>query len=237
MRTTRKQNGVLNILAAMMLGVLLVCSAGAEEVAVEDVPMLGTVASEPVKAEIITTALQEASAAEPVARKKATDRAEGVLQEGEFPRAADDGARAELQALDASYIGAIERIAAGMRAYEPMIDIEEFEISRENLRLLVQKVLNGNPDLFYVDSSYGYEYDDETFQIYTISPIYKTQYTEADTVLYKEACADILSRVDPSWSDFQKMLFLHDYIVTHCEALRSVRATRWRSWTWRGSWD
>lgn len=45
-------------------------------------------------------------------------------------------------------------------------------------------------------------------------------YASADTSstdIYTETVSDILSRVNNDWSDFEKVLYIHDYLTTHCE--------------------
>ena len=199
------------LLAALALICALLCaSAGAEKLAVEDVPTLDAAAVETAEARIEAAPIAEEPVRAPE-RKTAFARADGVLQAGGFPKAV----AAPRAALCSEYPAAEEAIYAGLLARAETINLYSYGIPLTDVQNVYQSVINEHPELFYVEAEYSYSYAGTA--VYAIYPGYNTSYGSAEEERFRAVCDEILGQLEPDWSDLQKLLFLHDYIVTHVE--------------------
>ena len=86
----------------------------------------------------------------------------------------------------------------------------------EDLDSIFSQFINGHPELYYVSSWYSFSYSDDIVERVTL--YFDPEKYDPDKVsAFETITSGILSQVKSSWSDEQKALFLHDYIVTHCE--------------------
>ena len=108
-----------------------------------------------------------------------------------------------------------QAIYDGLYARAQEIDISAYNVATANLYTLYQQVLNEHPDLFYVDGGYRMSYSGS--YVFSVLPSYNSTYTEADVADYQNTVQRILGMLGADWSDMEKLLFLHDYLVTHCE--------------------
>lgn len=95
------------------------------------------------------------------------------------------------------------------------IDISSYQVLIDNIGTLYHEVLNDNPDLFYVNG--GFDYSPSGSYVASLWPDYNSTYSETDVAAYRSTLQGIIGMVDQGWSDVEKALFLHDYLVTHCE--------------------
>lgn len=97
---------------------------------------------------------------------------------------------------------------------ETCIDISEYGITLEDADSITKLLLNENPGFFYVeDVCVSYDADtmvaDEVYVSYS-----KNVSEQKDT--YEHVIEKVVAEIDPSWSDELKLMYLHDYMVTHC---------------------
>ena len=96
---------------------------------------------------------------------------------------------------------------------EDTIDISAYGIPRSNTEFYFGLIKN-HPELIYMDGSFSYNTD---YDYYTdIYPMYSSQYSEQDLKTFNNKVNSILAGVDKNWTDFQIILYIHDYIVDHC---------------------
>ena len=197
------------LLAALTLLCALLCaSAGAEKLAVEDVPTLDAAGT--AEARIEAAPIAEEPADMPML-KTVSARADGVLQTGGLPKAVT-APRAE---LCSEYPAAEEAIYAGLLARAETINLYSYGIPLTDIQNVYQSVINEHPELFYVEAEYKYSCAETA--VNAIYPGYNTSYGPAEEERFRAVCDEILGQLEPGWSDLQKLLFLHDYIVTHVE--------------------
>ena len=105
-------------------------------------------------------------------------------------------------------------IADGLRDREVTIDVSEFELTSEECTGYYFGAVNSHPELFYVDTaecsvrvSGGY--------VTSILPTYDMDFLESDIAAFDSVCASVIDAM-PDGTDEEKLLYLHDYIVTHC---------------------
>ncbi len=88
---------------------------------------------------------------------------------------------------------------------------------KEDLPSIYSQFVNENPDLFYLTGRYRYSYS-SSGNVFDVNMYCDPdRFSLSDVTDFRNTASSILSQVESSWSDEQKALFLHDYIVTHCE--------------------
>ncbi len=119
-------------------------------------------------------------------------------------------------ASDAMLQGAKQKIYEGLLTLSAEIDISAFSLNRDQMYAVYQETAK-QAELFYVGNPFRYQYDRSTGMILAIIPEYTMTGAEliAAQNVYREKMGEILSGVDKSWSDFEKILYLHDYLATH----------------------
>ena len=139
-----------------------------------------------------------------------------LIQEGQFPKKSDKSLKLKSDKLKASTNSQLETtIINGLKAKKESINISSYKISHENISAIYYGIINNHPELFYVSSGIGYSYGSNGY-VTEISPGYY-DYSDSDITLFNSKAAKVLNLVEDGWTDFQKVLFIHDYMATHCE--------------------
>ncbi len=94
------------------------------------------------------------------------------------------------------------------------IDNSKYEFKAEEIRDIYCNVINDNPDLFYVSSTYSLSVYRVSKNVAAIKPYYTMSAQEiADAkIVFDKGVEKALSVVDNSMDDMQKALVLHDYV-------------------------
>lgn len=172
---------------------------------------------------ILMTALAlsvSVSAAEASEEWYKTDVSGQLIQYGGYPDQSPCAVQAYPLQAEQQWDEAKAALLAGLRAMEPTIYIRPFCIlgsGEEGIALvgkLYTEVVNEHPDLFYVSCSFAWEVDTSGYVV-LIEADYS--YTEEEVAAYNEKVNDILSAIEEDWSNFQKALYLHDYLATHAK--------------------
>jgi len=151
----------------------------------------------------------------------AAELSDGLLQSGGLLTAfaAAEGDRALPQGTGAQdpHAAAKETILAGLLAMAEEIDVSAYGFSANEGTAfdVYRSVINAHPELFYVSAQVRYSLSGST--ILTLFPIYDESFTEEDVTRFRTVCDGILAQLEPEWSPLRKALWLHDYLVTHCE--------------------
>ena len=108
-------------------------------------------------------------------------------------------------------------IADGLTELRDEIDISRFNLSDTEFSKVYDRVLNIYSPFFYVNRSCSYSY--RSNHVIKLYPTYKYDVSEIPAMqeTYAENLNKILSQVQPDWSDLEKALFFHDYIVSNFE--------------------
>ncbi len=119
-------------------------------------------------------------------------------------------------ASDSMVRGAGQKIYEGLLSLSEKIDISAFTLNKSQFIAVYQEYAK-QAELFYVGNPFHYQYDRMSGAILTVTPTYTMQGSEliAAQSLYLEKMNEILSGVDTNWTDFEKVLYLHDYLATH----------------------
>jgi hypothetical protein len=113
-----------------------------------------------------------------------------------------------------------DKIYQALLNLQPTVDVSEFGIDPTDAMKKYFDVLDMHPDIFYtgrtIQTNYQYDADNKPINIVlSFKYLYNT-----DDILYKRQYLDdrvnyIASTVNPDLSDFEKILFVHDYVVNN----------------------
>ncbi|MGM9626028.1 MAG: S-layer homology domain-containing protein, partial [Eubacteriales bacterium] len=116
-----------------------------------------------------------------------------------------------------SYVrGAFQKIYEGLLSLTERISISMFHLNYEQFITVFHEAAK-QPEFFYVGNTFYYSYSEQTGEILSVTPTYTMRGEElvAAQKTYREKLDAILSGVKEEWSDFEKVLYLHDYLATH----------------------
>ena len=94
------------------------------------------------------------------------------------------------------------------------IYVKQYFIPINDVGAILSNIINDNPDLFYVSSTYRVRYTSGSNYATYIIPYYSMTKDEIEDAkeIYYSGVQEALSVVDDSMSDMQKALVIHDYI-------------------------
>ena len=120
-----------------------------------------------------------------------------------------------------------EYIANQLESLNTSIDISSFGVSTAYVKTIAADVINNNPNLFYIDTSYGYSFNKITNTIVAMhfSVVYDSETITARKAAFDEEVNHILSYISPEMSDFEKLLTVHDYFALNYEYNASVSSS------------
>ncbi len=106
-----------------------------------------------------------------------------------------------------------ERLVMGLGEVRKEISLEGISVTKDELNAVFTKVINTNPSFFYVAASYSYKALGEN--IVSVSPSYTASGDALDKMRkeYDTTVSEIVELIEPTWSELEKILFIHDYIV------------------------
>ncbi len=132
-----------------------------------------------------------------------------LLQEGDFDIEISEkhSDRALIQSVE-------EKIYQGLLNVSSSINISTNRIPLTEAGALLSNVINDNPDLFYVSSTYRTTNRLGSSYVYEIIPYYSMSRDEIESArnVFNAGVNKALSSVDSSMNDMQKALTIHDYI-------------------------
>ena len=154
------------------------------------------------------------------------DLSEYILQSGGFRdytyemQAEEDGrytAEAPLYLAPGDEESVKAVILNALQQRQESIRIASYGIHKDAVYVIYTKVINEHPELFYVNTYLSWSYNPSSGNVTTLYPSYDETYTDEDVTLFNHTVAEIISGVDASWPAIEKILYLHDYLVTNAE--------------------
>ena len=100
------------------------------------------------------------------------------------------------------------------------IDLKAYNIYVKEATDLVYAVwdfINKNPAAYFLTPTVTYSKNPSTGQILSVSIVCDPDYGEDSRNKFNKKVNEIVSLIDPNWSDVEKIVFIHDYIITHCK--------------------
>lgn len=144
--------------------------------------------------------------------KSDTEQVE-LLQAGSFSISDYSVQTLSVSAATASGIEAF--IYESLYNCESSFSVQSYGISVNDFQSIYSNVINDNPELFYVSSSFGYTYIPSSNKIVTITPSYAITQAEIPQakLVFEKGIQKALKQVDSTMNDAQKALVIHDYIM------------------------
>ena len=149
-------------------------------------------------------------------KEESIDVSDSVLQAGGWLPDAPEGCLSGGGDSSARLASLKQTIYYGLADWQGSIELEAYRVSADDIGWIFREVINENPDLFYATGFFIY-WQNSYGVVTSIEPQYDYSYTNADVEAYRSTVEQILRMMDGSWNDVEKLLFLHDYLITHCE--------------------
>lgn len=107
----------------------------------------------------------------------------------------------------------------GLLNVSSSIDVSRFKLSSDDLTEILQNIINSSPELFYMESRWGWIDENDDSRVDTVKPYYNDT---ADNIAFKKIEYEnemnkILAGIDSEWSDLEKVVYVHDYLVQNYE--------------------
>lgn len=93
------------------------------------------------------------------------------------------------------------------------INVEDYQIKREDVYEAFAAVLNRHPELFYVSTYLTWFYSLDTGYVLEL----KVEYFDYDEEAINNETEKVLNLIDDSMSDLEKVIFIHDYLCIDVE--------------------
>lgn len=108
-----------------------------------------------------------------------------------------------------------EVLAAAVQARRTEVDVERFGYNAEQLKEEVSRFFFTNPSLFYVAHSYRYytAQGGSTVKTLELTYLYTAEESTVMGAFYESTVQRIVEGIPVGASDFDKVLYLHDYLV------------------------
>ncbi len=106
-------------------------------------------------------------------------------------------------------------LRAAIESREESVNLSSCHIKAVNVGTYYARLINDNARYFYVDTEY--KYASISGYVTTFYPTYIGDYTAEDSAAFEEKADLALAGVDSGWNDEQKILYIHDWLVTHIE--------------------
>lgn len=99
------------------------------------------------------------------------------------------------------------------------VSLAGYNVTISQLERGMQLIFWYKPELFYLSPSYSYSYYGGTDIVATAYLAYTMTNDEikAARVVYENCLNEIVAQVDSSWSQMEKVLFIHNWIAVNCE--------------------
>ena len=97
------------------------------------------------------------------------------------------------------------------------VDITDYAIKTSGAEALLSSFVNLYPQFFFLSGEGAYTSVGTKIGVIGMSIDGSKSYTTRDVTAFKNAAADVLADVEQSWTDAQKVCYVHDYIVTHVQ--------------------
>lgn len=106
-----------------------------------------------------------------------------------------------------------------LQQFQTAIDVSAYGISRAEAGAVYFQVLNDHPELFYVEGSVKWSYNSAGKVTSYHNIVYRdtTANIKRQQKELEQAVEQALTWVEPSMSDVEKALAVHDYLVLNCE--------------------
>jgi len=137
------------------------------------------------------------------------------LEDSVFFKGSFTGSDGEITLAEDKVARVNEELDKAIDGLDFCVDVSEYGMKREEADDITADFLNMNPQYFFVENvciTYD-EATDEVDEFYFEYDAMSQQQREQLNVV----AAAIIDGINPSWSDVEKLFYLHDYVVLHCQ--------------------
>ena len=122
-------------------------------------------------------------------------------------------------ALDrAAVFSALTKAASGWNGESSIkVNVSGYGVTPDNVKSIYTSFMNVHGEFFFVSPQFSYGWkESEPTKVTSITMKMLSGATVARKKTFDNKVKEIMSFIDMSWSDIEKALFIHDYLVTHC---------------------
>ncbi len=123
-----------------------------------------------------------------------------------------------LTASMASYETIEKKVLTALQGYKTECNLYTCNIPVSKLKSIMLQIINYNPRYFYFTGKYKYYYSLRTNTVVRIEFEYSMGKAAAlqGLAAYDDAVDLAVSGANPNWSDFEKVLYINDYLCRNC---------------------
>lgn len=158
-----------------------------------------------------------------------------VIQIGGFPQSNDKGNDAENEneysvskfavpdsKENAELLEAYNKVASAIMLWdgassEIIVDMSAYTIPVSQSKNFVTTAINLHPECFVFSGQFKYSYNTSSNNITNVYLYIDKSYSKEDIKKFNDTADRILSAVDTSWTALQKIIYVHDYLVSHID--------------------
>lgn len=109
-------------------------------------------------------------------------------------------------------------------AVEPIV-IQNFTPDRRQIFNVVSAVFDDNPDIFWLDSNYSYTTNSEGVFTLSMRSCFDNATLKENKNQLNAVINSVLRNLKPDMSEFERELYIHDYIVKNCKYKKNKNTT------------
>lgn len=108
-----------------------------------------------------------------------------------------------------------KRLDTGLYSIPP-INVSGGCLSVEQIKKVLHALQNDNPEIFWISKTFGCVYSENKMNIVKLYSIFSKSEKDACEVKLKNKIEEIISKIPKNSGDYEKELFLHNYIIDNC---------------------
>ncbi len=116
----------------------------------------------------------------------------------------------------------INKLVNGISNFDESIDVSAFNATNDEISSVMDYIRYEYPELVQYKGGYRYSYNSKI--VLSVTPNYLFTKAEKDSYIIplNEAIDKVVAEAEEYSDDFQKLLFVHDYLATNCEYAQEV---------------
>lgn len=128
-------------------------------------------------------------------------------------------------AVQDNYDKVISAIIDGCMVRKTKIDLREYKITLPQMKKIITKGLNNHPEVCLRGKYFTSQYTTDNNMVLILEIQYKYSKSKIDKMQRKidKKVNKILSKIKPNASDYQKILYIHNYLAKHCKYDKSKK--------------
>ena len=137
------------------------------------------------------------------------DLSSGTYQFGAIEGVNSDGIK------ESEYVEEVQdMLASAVANYDENVELDAYHFTVEEITDIAAEFINHNPRYFYLSEMHA-ELDENSGEVLRLLIDYEDEAATMEEE-YEQEVAAVLKGINPSWSDLEKLLYIHDYIATNC---------------------